>query len=115
MNNIDLMNYWIKSSDEDFATMEILYKNKQNTWCLYIGQLIIEKLFKALYAKNNEREPYAPKTHSLLLLTEKCNLEVSEEQVKKLQVIDTFNIGARYVITRIVLIKNVQVDILLNK
>ena len=40
MNNIDLMNYWIKSSDEDFVTMEILYKNKQNAWCLYIGQLV---------------------------------------------------------------------------
>ena len=47
MNNIDLMNYWIKSSDEDFVTMEILYKNKQNAWCLYIGQLVIEKLLKA--------------------------------------------------------------------
>ncbi len=71
MNNIDLMNYWIKSSDEDFVTMEVLYKNKQNTWCLYIGQLIIEKLLKALYAKSNEGAPHAPKTHDLLYLAEK--------------------------------------------
>ena len=42
MNNIDLMNYQIKSADKDFVTMEILYKNKQNTQCLYIGQLIKE-------------------------------------------------------------------------
>ena len=30
MNNIDLMNYWIESSDEDYNVMKILYKNKKN-------------------------------------------------------------------------------------
>ena len=74
--------------------MNVLYKNKKNSYCLFFGHLIIEKLLKSLYAKNNKGAPHAPKTHLLLFLTEKCNLEVSEEQVKKLQVIDTFNIGA---------------------
>lgn len=27
MNNIDLMNYWIESSDEDYNVMKVLYKN----------------------------------------------------------------------------------------
>ena len=34
MNNIDLMSYWFESSDSDYETMEVLYKNKtiaQNT------------------------------------------------------------------------------------
>ena len=96
MNNIDLMNYWIKSSDEDFITMEILYKNKQNTWCLYIGQLIIEKLLKALYAKKNKEAPYAPKTHDLLYLTEKLELEITKEQKILLDTITKFNLEARY-------------------
>ena len=96
MNNIDLMNYWIKSADEDFVTMEILYKNKQNTWCLYIGQLIIEKLLKALYAKNNKGTPYAPKTHDLLYLAEKMKMELTEEQRISLDTITRFNLEARY-------------------
>ena len=96
MNNIDLMNYWIKSADEDFVTMEILYKNKQNTWCLYIGQLIIEKLLKALYAKNNKGAPYAPKTHDLLYLAEKMKMELTEEQRISLDTITRFNLEARY-------------------
>lgn len=29
MNNIDLMNYWIKSSDEDYDTMQVMYKTKR--------------------------------------------------------------------------------------
>ncbi len=96
MNNIDLMNYWIKSSDEDFVTMEVLYKNKQNTWCLYIGQLIIEKLLKALYAKNNKANPYAPKTHDLLYLADKIQLELTKEQKILLDTITKFNLEARY-------------------
>ena len=96
MNNIDLMNYWIKSSDEDFITMEILYKNKQNTWCLYMGQLIIEKLLKALYAKNNKVAPHPPKTHDLLYLAEKTGLQLTKEQKILLDTITKFNLEARY-------------------
>ena len=96
MNNIDLMNYWIESSDEDYDTMLYMKKGKRNTGCLFLGHLSIEKLLKALYAKNNKSAPHAPKTHTLLLLIEKCNLDLTEEQMKKLQIIDTFNISARY-------------------
>ena len=96
MNNIDLMNYWIESSDEDYDTMLYMKKGKRNTWCLFLGHLLIEKLLKALYAKNNKIALHAPKTHTLLLLIEKCNLDLTVEQMKKLQIIDTFNISARY-------------------
>ena len=96
MNNIDLMDYWVKSSDEDFVTMEILYKNNQNTCCLYIGQLVIEKLLKALYAKKNKNAPYAPKSHDLLYLAEKIEIELNDRQKTLLDIITRFNIEARY-------------------
>ena len=51
MNNIDLMNYWFDSADNDFDTMKVLLKNKKNTWCLFLGHLVIEKILKGLYAK----------------------------------------------------------------
>ena len=35
MNNIDLMNYWIESSDEDYKVMNVLYKNKKNSYCFF--------------------------------------------------------------------------------
>lgn len=31
MNNIDLMNYWIESSDEDYDTMMYMKAGKKNT------------------------------------------------------------------------------------
>lgn len=76
--------------------MKVLYSNKKNTWSLFLGHLVIEKLLKGLYAKNNQDNPYTLKSHNLLALAEKCNLELNDNQIQKLQIITQFNISARY-------------------
>ena len=96
MNNIDLMNYWINSSDNDYEVMLDLKEKKRNTYCLFFGQLLIEKLLKAYYAKINKNAPHAPKSHDLLYLAEKMNLELSDEQKILLDTISDFNMSARY-------------------
>ena len=96
MNNIDLMNYWVESSDEDYDTMMYMKAGKKNTWCLFMGHLVIEKLLKALYAKNNKNAPYAPKSHDLLHLAEKTKLELTDRQEDLLDTITRFNMNARY-------------------
>ena len=96
MNSIDLMEYWIESADEDYNVMLDLKEKNRNTYCLFFGQMVIEKLLKALYAKNNKGAPYAPKTHDLLYLSEKLNLELTEEQEVTLNEITTFNLSTRY-------------------
>ena len=96
MNNIDLMNYWIESADEDYNVMLDLKEKNRNTYCLFFWQMVIEKVLKALYAKNNKGAPYAPKTHDLLYLAEKLNLELTEEQEVTLNEITTFNLSTRY-------------------
>ena len=73
MDNINLMEYWIKSSDEDYDVMKVMVENKKNTWSLFLGHLVIEKLLKGLYAKNNPENPIAPKIHNLILLSQKDN------------------------------------------
>ena len=96
MDSVDLTKYWFESADNDYETMKVLYNNKKNTWCLFIGHLVIEKLLKGLYAKNNPDNPIAPKIHNLILLSQKANLEVPTEIREKIQTINTFNISARY-------------------
>ena len=96
MNSIDLMEYWFKSADEDYDTMLYMRAGKKNTWCLFMGHLVIEKLLKGLYAKNNPDDPIAPKIHNLILLSQKANLEVPTKIREKIQTINTFNISARY-------------------
>lgn len=38
MNNIDLMNYWIESSDEDYNVMLDLKEKNRNTYCLFLDK-----------------------------------------------------------------------------
>ncbi len=96
MNNIELTKYWFESADEDYDTMLYMKAGKKNTWCLFMGHLVIEKLLKGLYAKNNPDDPIAPKIHNLILLSQKAKLEVPTEIREKIQIINTFNISARY-------------------
>lgn len=96
MNNIELMEYCLKSAENDYEAMQVMFNSKKNTWTLFLGHLVIEKLLKGLYAKNNKENPHTIKSHNLLALAEKCNLELTDEQVEKLQIITQFNISARY-------------------
>lgn len=96
MDNINLMKYWIESSDRDYESMKKNFEIKQFTWALFIGHLTIEKLLKGLYAKNNVDSPYTIKSHNLLSLAQKCNIELTDEQVEKLKIITQFNISTRY-------------------
>lgn len=38
MNNIDLMNYWIENSNEDYNVMNILYNSKKNSYSLFLDK-----------------------------------------------------------------------------
>ena len=96
MNNIDLMNYWKNSADNDYDTIKVLFNGKKYTWSLFVGHLVIEKLLKALYAKFNKNGPYAPKSHDLLFLASKIQLDLTEEQEVLLNTITRFNIDGRY-------------------
>ena len=96
MNNTDLMNYWIESSDRDYESMKKNYETKQYTWALFIGHLTIEKLLKALYAKVNKNNPYPPKIHNLVILAKKCNIELDGKKTTILMTCNSFNISARY-------------------
>ncbi len=96
MNNIDLMNYWIESSDRDYESMKKNFETKQYTWSLFFGHLTIEKLLKALYAKVNKDNPYPPKIHNLVILAKRCNIALDEKKTTILITCNSFNISARY-------------------
>ena len=45
LNKDKLIKYWIDSSDDDFETMTAMFDSKRYIWSLFIGHLMIEKLF----------------------------------------------------------------------
>lgn len=94
MDKEKIIDYWLKSSDDDFETMVAMFESKRYNWTLFIGHLLVEKLLKALYVKVNSE--YPPMIHNLLRLAEKCQLELNEEQKLFLITVTAFNINARY-------------------
>ncbi|MGA1839075.1 MAG: HEPN domain-containing protein [bacterium] len=94
MTKNEIIEYWINSSDKDFAAMNHLFESQDYSWALFIGHLVVEKLIKAYYVKTISDNP--PRQHNLLYLAEKANLKLSEKQKDNLQLITTFNLNARY-------------------
>ena len=94
MEKIEKVKFWIEKAERDFVMVEKLYKGKEYMYCLFFGQLALEKLFKALYIKLNDSVP--PFVHDLAYLAGKCNLDVDKDLVMDLKEISGFNINARY-------------------
>ena len=94
MNREDILQYWIKCSDNDFMAMVHLCEKGDYSWSLFIGHLVIEKLLKALYVQQVDITP--PFIHDLVRLAEKAGLSLKEEQKDILDTISTFNLQARY-------------------
>ena len=89
-----IVNYWIESAENDFKTMNDLYQTKNNSWALFMGHLVIEKLLKALYVK--EKGEYPPMIHDLRRICEKADIKFDISRQIMLDSISRFNINARY-------------------
>lgn len=89
-----LISYWLKSAESDLTVAEHLFEKGDYHYCLFIGHLVLEKTLKALYVKNVDLNP--PFKHSLPLLAEKANLQITTAQETFLEEVTDFNIEARY-------------------
>jgi len=71
MEKNEIIEYWIKLSEEDYSAMVNLFKSGNYSWSLFIGHLVVEKLLKAYYVKNCDMNP--PHTHNLTQIAKKQN------------------------------------------
>lgn len=85
---------WIESADKDYKTMLDLYQTKNNSWALFMGHLVIEKLLKALFVK--VKGDYPPLIHDLRRICERADIKLDMEQQIVFDSISRFNINARY-------------------
>ncbi|MDP2630649.1 MAG: HEPN domain-containing protein [Candidatus Uhrbacteria bacterium] len=86
--------FFIKESDRHWDAAQSLYKTKHYDWALFVAHLSLEKLLKALIVKKMQQA--APFMHNLQDLARRANVELTNEQIKNLGEITTFNIEARY-------------------
>ncbi|MBF0205414.1 MAG: HEPN domain-containing protein [Oligoflexia bacterium] len=90
-----LVEYWKENSIEDLAAAkDIAIKASRNIHALFFLHLAIEKVLKALFVHINGTQ--APLIHNLLLLANKSNLTLSDEDTNLLLELNEFNLGCRY-------------------
>ena len=88
------INYWIPSADKDWIVAGHLFEKGDYPYALFFGHLTIEKLLKAIFVSKFDESP--PRTHRLVYLAEKIQLDVSPEKLEMLEIITDFNLEARY-------------------
>lgn len=86
--------YWLSESDKDLAAMESLFESGHYTWALFVGHLALEKVLKALYAKQVEVQ--VPRVHHLLKIARDCRLQLTGDQEDFLLEATTYNLKGRY-------------------
>lgn len=95
MTQEEHIKYWLDSADHDFETANTLFSSGKYDWCLFICHLVLEKLIKAFYVKNNDNK-IPPKTHNLVRLVQLAQVELEEKHLLFLDEVNDFNIEVRY-------------------
>ena len=94
MDREESIRFWLEASDADAAAMRHLHANGDNTWALFIGHIVIEKLLKAHFVKN--KGGTTPLIHDLSRIAALAGLEFDAGRLDTFDTVTTFNIRARY-------------------
>ncbi len=88
------IDYWVNGAVDDLKSAEILIERKRMLHGLFFCHLVIEKILKAHVVKISQE--IAPRTHNLIHLLEKANLELSENEEIFLGILMKYQLQGRY-------------------
>ena len=89
------INYWIEEAEDDWAAVDTLLSGKKYLQALFFSHLVIEKVCKALWIKNNMNN-IPPKTHNLLFILSQTPVKLSDQQSEFLLTLNRFQLEGRY-------------------
>ena len=86
--------YWINGAEDDIVTADLLIREKRTLHGLFFCHLVIEKAIKAHVVK--KIGDVAPKTHNLIYLSEKAELELDDSILSFLGILMKYQLQGRY-------------------
>ncbi|MDQ1266323.1 MAG: hypothetical protein QG635_1475 [Bacteroidota bacterium] len=95
MTKKEHIQYWLSTANEDYEVFLTLYQNKKYLQALFFAHLVLEKLIKAHWVKDN-RESIPPKVHNLVYLVKQTKLELNNDDLDFLALFNDFQIQGRY-------------------
>jgi len=96
MTNAEKVQHWINLSNYDLETADAMLKTKRYLYVGFMCHQVVEKIFKACYAKLKEDTP--PFTHDLEYIAKISDFYeiLSEEQQNFIGELNPLNIECRY-------------------
>ncbi len=91
---IKQIEYWISGAESDLMTADLLIREKRILHGLFFCHLVIEKGVKAHVVKNTG--DVAPRSHNLIYLSEKADLEFNEDTQIFLGILMKYQLQGRY-------------------
>jgi len=107
------IDYWINGADEDIVTADLLIREKRTLHGLFFCHLVIEKAIKAQVVQ--KIGDVAPRTHNLIYLSEKAELEFDDSTLIFLGILMKYQLQGRYPDYNPVLPDQLKVNEYLNK
>ena len=86
--------YWINGAEDDLITAGLLIREKRILHGLFFCHLVIEKAIKAHVVKKSG--DVAPRSHNLIYLSEKAELEFESEAEIFLGILMKYQLQGRY-------------------
>src|SRR5260221_13689304 len=85
---------WFYQASYDYATAIAMFKSRRYVYCIFMCHLSLEKALKGLFVK--KKNIFPPKTHNLLYVIEKLELQLPEEYDKFVSALNKVSIPTRY-------------------
>ncbi len=95
MDKKDHIKYWKSTADKDWKVVQSLYSDKQYVHCAFFAHLVLEKLLKAHWVKDNTTD-IPPRTHNLLQLYHATKLNLLSDDISFLRKMNEFQLEGRY-------------------
>jgi HEPN domain-containing protein len=88
------IDYWINGAKDDLLTAEVLIQRNRYLHGLFFCHLVVEKAIKAHVVKTTKE--IAPRTHNLILLSEKAKIEFESDDDIFLGILMKYQLQGRY-------------------
>jgi HEPN domain-containing protein len=95
MNKLAYIEYWIQTAEKDWVVVKNLFEKANYPHSLFFAHLVLEKLLKAHFVKDNEGD-HPPRTHNLIRLASQTRLIISPEDLLLLDRMNDFQMEGRY-------------------
>ena len=89
------IDYWRNTAEEDWITVGALLDTGRYLHALFWAHLVLEKLAKALWVKNNESNT-PPKIHNLITILRQANVDLGDETMNFIGKYNDFQLSSRY-------------------